>query len=80
MQLHWCRMYCSCEVSRLACLVERFGGLSVVSKEVDMVCSVMLEVVCWVDELVSHEERSGTCEDGDVDPRGMPGLISIGLS
>jgi len=30
--------------------------------------------------LVSHEERSGTCEDGDVDRRGMRRLISIGLS
>ena len=45
MQLHWCRIYCSCEVSRLVCLVVRFGGLSVVSRVMDMVWSEVLEVV-----------------------------------
>lgn len=57
-------MYCSCEVSRLACLVKRFGGLSMVSREVDM--RWREEVVSWVDESVS-QEGSGTCDDGDVD-------------
>jgi len=31
----------------------------------------------WVDELTSQEERSGTCEDGDVDRRGMRRLSGL---